>query len=357
MAVCRHRAEGGRVLVAAAVAAGVLTLVGAAAGAPGHSTEARASLAGASGVRMFPGRPFGPTGLACESATRCLAVGDNSVGVAEIAPIVAGRPGAPPVGTEQQLEAIACADASCTVAGANSSQRAIVGKLSGVTARTVPVGHGLFGLGSLGCATSSSCVAGGDGQGVIVSISSGAPSAITPLSALAFVNGIACPTATVCWAVGDAHANPHHGLLVRIDNDEPGVVHHAPSMYLSGIACATATSCEATGSVPSGAGHEGVVVRIVDGRFGAPRRVPGTSFMSAIACPTTRCLAIGNTPPRAGRSKGVVLAIHNGTPSATRSIPVAPTLLACPTSRVCEAVGSTDATNARGYVISLRLGG
>jgi hypothetical protein len=192
------------------------------------------------------------------------------------------------------------------------------------------------------------------------------------------LNGVACPTATTCEAVGDSGSGE---VLVLISNGIPGHPISIPGTYeLRGIACESATTCIAVGD---NAANVGVVVPIVDATPGVPITVPGTSYIESIACQSqTSCTAVGGpivpitgttpgTPVTAGNASlaaiacqtatnctaigldrtsyaSVVVPISGGTPGPAVTVPGQPfadassSAIACPSPLACTATGIND---------------
>jgi hypothetical protein len=161
------------------------------------------------------------------------------------------------------------------------------------------------------------------------------------VTAPAVLFGLACPSATVCEAVGENSSD--QGVVVAITEGTPG-----PAQVVSGagnlfsVACPSATTCEAIGSTPtSDVNLDSVVVPITNGVLGTPRVVAGVD-LSAVACTTAiNCEAVGDNQ----NHDGIMMPITDGTPGPTQ--PTAGndyfSSLSCPTATTCEALGTTSA--------------
>jgi len=169
---------------------------------------------------------------------------------------------------------------------------------------------------------------------------------VAPGSAALF--GVACPTATICEAVGLVATNPpqSQGVVVTITNGIPGPAQLVPgTASLTAVACPTATTCEAVGNTFDM--NHGVVVTITNGAPAAPAVVSATTILLGISCQTTTtCEAAGhrraarpNEPPAS--SGGQVTTVTNGIPGLLLDVPGSDTLaaIACRNSTTCEAVG------------------
>jgi hypothetical protein len=318
--------------------------------APGQTARAARAPAG---VTVFPGRPLDIEGFACQSATRCLATGGLNGGGGVVA-ITGGRPGALHLVHGVDLQAIACAGGMCQAVGQDAKQRGVTVSVTGETPHAVrTVGHNVYVLGTVACETATTCQAGGADQGALVGIDGGLPTSVQILRGFAFFDRIACPSATVCWAVGD---DPTRGVLTKLVDGIPQAARHAPGgTAFSSIACATASFCEAVGGFAAPHSHRGMVVAITNGAFGRVHTISGTGYLSDVACPTSRaCLAIGNTPVHAGHSAGVAVSIVGGRPGTVRRLGELPTRLACPARSSCEAIGNLATKPGRGFVMRLR---
>jgi hypothetical protein len=162
-------------------------------------------------------------GVACPSATECLAVGNTAVGDSAegvVVPIINGKPDGDRLmhGTDPNTMAgIACATATkCDAVGYD-----YVGQAGSVSGVVVPITDGAPGtahdvakypLSAVACVNRGTCVAVGSNGDAAVPIANGVPR--SPLRTAAtddFFGGIACATATACWAVG---GTPTHGAVV-----------------------------------------------------------------------------------------------------------------------------------------------
>jgi uncharacterized repeat protein (TIGR02543 family) len=160
------------------------------------------------------------------------------------------------------------------------------------------------------------------------------------------LEGVACPSATTCEAVG--YNSTPEGVVVPITSGVPGSpVTVSGTSELLGVACPSATTCEAVGYNSS---DEGVVVPITSGVPGSPVTVSGTEFLNGVACPsTTTCDAVGATQVTVGVSLvsiGLVVPITSGVPGSPVTVSGTAQLfgVACPGATICEAVGATQVT-------------
>ena len=169
--------------------------------------------------------------------------------------------------------------------------------------------------------------------------------------------GVSCPTSTTCFAVGDSSRGTIKTLVVRrnagssswsvVASPSPS---GASSSRLAGIACPTSTACFAVGQ---SAGH--ALVDRWNGKVWTIVEVPQpsevrTSGLNGVACPgVTSCFAVGQFQDRSGPQK-TLIERWNGT---TWTIVSHPKLsggnrylfaVACGTSTSCFAVGTHSVT-------------
>jgi hypothetical protein len=162
----------------------------------------------------------------------------------------------------------------------------------------------------------------------------------------ATLSGIACASARACIAVGYSGAG---GAVVPVSGGVPGAAVRAgrKGTTLAAASCSGAGSCEAVGEAHD---ESGVAVADTERSVGSVRRLTGNySALGAVACAdATRCVAVG-------ANAGVVVAITNAVPG-----PVLPARhmalfndVACASSSVCEAVGTTP---SRGRAVRIVKG-
>ncbi len=238
---------------------------------------------------------------------------------------------------------------------------------------------------------------------VVVTITNGVPGPIEQLSEASELYGIACPTATLCEAVGTRSFGSYVGIAPPglIATITPGAAPQVQSLTASNsggllsvtcptstlclavntsqlvtivdgvpsseqqlgfpvtnVACANATTCEAVGSTTtynntSDPARQVGVVPITNGVAGTPVVVPGHMTISGLACPSvSTCQAVGSyyygvTSPTIGPGpRGVVLPIVNGVPGDAQLTPSIKNLagIACANATSCRAVGDQDRT-------------
>lgn len=140
-----------------------------------------------------------------------------------------------------------------------------------------------------------------------------AAGATQPVPYTSRLNGVACPSATTCDAVGQRDVS---GTLFGVHSTVNGSAQGQSvpdTASLFGVGCASATTCYAVGRNRA---FVGVVVPITNGSFGAPQVVAGTTALDGVACANaTTCYAVGTY-----NAQGMVVPITNGTIGAPYGI-------------------------------------
>ncbi len=212
------------------------------------------------------------------------------------------------------------------------------------------------------CASTSQCIGVGN---VHSTVNSGAAASLNPVSgdlstgqslqlirSSGFLNGVSCPSSSVCLAVGE-NPNETRGLAVPLNPNTAMVRsgqkrHLLSGIFMSAVACASRKQCLAVGHDSSGSG---VVVALspATGAILSGQRVqiiPGTGGvgLEGVACPSASlCVAVGEN---SGRSAGVAVPLNPATGAIRRGQIVQNVThkgilidLACPSTSVCLAVG------------------
>jgi hypothetical protein len=278
-------------------------------------------------------------GIACPSASTCVAVGQNSSGQGAFVVATNGVPGAATVvpGVKYFFN-VACRAAKCEAVGRASGGNGVIVSISdGIQGAVQVVPEDLR---NVACPTATLCLAIGQttrGEAVVLPIADGVPGADQIVPAIYELSGISCASATVCIAVGDTLNG--QGAFFPITDGTAGLVRSVTdTTTLSSIACPTATLCQAVGSDRY---EKGVVVPIADGNPGLAREVLGTSRLGGVAClSASNCQAVGSNPTQTGYHAAVV-PITNGTAGAPVVVRDAPFVsgVACPAVTSCLAAG------------------
>jgi hypothetical protein len=155
------------------------------------------------------------------------------------------------------------------------------------------------------------------------------------------LEGVSCPSASTCWAVGFAASGAHkyQGAVVKLVGGEPrGVQYVGARTPLRGISCTGQESCIAVGEGPA---EQGEVVPITGGVAGTAQNVgsPGWS-LGEVSCggPST-CWAVGD-------NGGTLVEIEEGRPATQRIVSGIVTFddISCASAVSCIALGAQSLT-------------
>ncbi len=323
----RHRVARG-VVVVVLVAGAALAPAAAEAAPPATAT----TIADLSDPAMTTGVL---SAVACPSATTCLAVGSGpsqgAVAVASVTGSVATwgalEPSSGDAGNFFAWSAIACPSATtCLAVGADDANAVItVATLSAGTWSWTPTtelpndASGAGSLAAIACPSATTCLAvGADGNSVGIATVATATAGgwtwspettlLADSSGQGGLSAIACPSATTCVAVGsDGSLGVAAGATgtgaTWTWGPESAIELGAASAGLgglNGVACASAATCVAVGSDNSDA----VVTSGTRGATGwtwEPEQIvtpdaSGGGELSAVACPSSAvCVAVGST--------------------------------------------------------------
>ena len=312
--------------------------------------------------------------VSCPDASHCFAVGQHTkpLGqpVAAIDQLSGGTwapvhsPG-PPGSASATLVGVACASASnCLAVGTYDTSS---GKSFPFAQRwngtawslvTVPAaGSTSSSLDSIACASARSCWAvGSDRHGTLTEHWNGSAWAIfaSPGGAGARLNSVACVAPGVCWAVGETQA----GTLTLQWNVQAWTKQATPSSgtsggILTGVSCASPTLCMAVGSGPGG-----MLTQQWDGKsWSLSGQVPMSAPQGASCLGGLVCMAVGvrhTNPPQ--QSELTMAARWNGSAWSRLSTPKPASNLnvhglegiACVTASDCWAVGGSGSTGEPG---------
>jgi photosystem II stability/assembly factor-like uncharacterized protein len=170
------------------------------------------------------------------------------------------------------------------------------------------------------------------------------------------ITGVACPSKSVCEAIGhdSATSGATAALLRTTDGGVSWVSEKLPagmggtvtgsvtSTVLNAIACPSKSICEAVGGFGNSSGEVVVALRTTDGgRSWVRRTIPGNGTVSAVACPSaSTCEALFRVN---GPGTEVVLRTTNGGKSWSRKTVltgnVGLEVIACPSTSTCMAGG------------------
>ena len=303
-------------------------------------------------------------GVACASANLCIGVGSvassvNSGAAASLDPVsgdLSAGQSLQLIGSSGVLNGVSCPSRSvCLAVGDNRMDtRGIAVPLSPQTA-TVRRGQelrtisGVF-ISGVACASSKECLAVGhdpNGSGVVVALSpatgailKGQRVQIIPGTGGVGLEGLACPSANLCVAVGE-NTDRSAGVAVPL-NPATGAIRRGQSVHsvthkgiLVDLACPSTTVCLAVGW---GASQPSVAVPI-DPKTGARLKGQGdraisarAAMLTAVSCPSiSLCLAVGN---------------DTGDPSVGQAVPIDPTTATIVADHSIQTVAGTGALNA-----------
>jgi hypothetical protein len=281
-------------------------------------------------------------------------------------------------GTNHSLNSVSCPDATfCMAVGQFDRGSQVPGLSETLTAGTWTVkpvpspsrGSNVF-ANEVSCSSATSCLfvgahwAGKHGNDTVLAESWNGSKwhivADTGVAGAAFsvVNDVACPTAKLCLAIGDAGSTKRFQDTAytwrngttwqRITVPHPG---RARSSELGGLACSDAAHCMAVGNYTSAAGkflpfaalwHSGhwrlITIQPVKGQR--------ETFFQGISCPTaTKCVAVGNTEDETkGEFFHALAEVWSGGKWHAAPLRKAPSVLigaSCPTANRCFASGYT----------------
>ncbi len=228
------------------------------------------------------------------------------------------------------LDGVACSSATtCVAVGTSSSSEegVVVPITKGTPGSAVPA-SATFGLNAVACASATTCVAVGINSSatkpVVVPIAGDAPGIPQVPSTVFTPSAVACASAATCVVVGST-AGGHGGTggtragtgaVLSITNGVLGTTQLVPSSELNGVACSSATTCVAVG-VPTTSGGvltKGVILPIAAGGVpGTLVQVPATTFLGSVACSAATCVAVGRTPGPPDEGAVVPLAVTAAT--------------------------------------------
>ena len=335
-----------------------LILVGLATGSALFMTTSASALA----QEFLPMTTF--NGVACASASHCIGVGNvasrvNSGAAASLNSVsgdFSTGQSLQLIGSSGFLNGVSCPSGSaCLAVGEIAKQtRGIAVPLNPDTA-TVRSGQelhtisGIF-MSSVACASRKQCIAVGhdsSGSGVAVALSpatgaivSGQRVQTIPGTGGVGLEGVACPLANLCVAVGE-NSGRSAGIAVAL-NPATGAMGRGQSVHdvthkgiLLDLACPSTTVCLAVGW---GASQPSVAVPI-NPRTGAlskgqsDRSISARAAMlTAVSCPSiSLCLAVGN---------------DTGDPSVGQAVTIDPTTATIVANQSIQTLAGTGALNA-----------
>jgi hypothetical protein len=334
-----------------------LTLVGLATGSTLFMTSANAAAQDFTPMTTF-------NGVSCASARHCIGVGDvvssvNSGAAASLDPVSGGVPLGQSlhlIGSSGFLNGVSCPSrTACLAVGENPYEtRGIAVPLNPDTAmvrsgQELHIISGIF-MSGVACASRKECLAVGhdsSGSGVTVALSAATGAILRgqrvqtiPGTGGVGLEGVACPLANLCVAVGE-NSGRSAGVAVPL-NPATGAIRRGQSIrnvthkgVLFDVACPSTTVCLAVGW---GASQPSVAVPI-DPRTGALSKGQSdrsisvrAATLTAVSCSSNSlCLAVGD---------------DTGDPSVGQAVPIDPTTATIVAAQSIQTLEGTGALSA-----------
>jgi hypothetical protein len=335
----------------------VLTLVGLSTG----SALVMSTSASAAAQDFMPMTTF--DGIACASTSHCIGVGNvassvHSGAAASLSPVsgdLSSGHSLQLIRSSGFLNAVSCPSGSvCLAVGENPDEtRGIAVPLNPSTAmvrggREPHIISGIF-MSGVACASRKQCLAVGhdsSGSGVTVALNpatgaipAGQRVRTIPGTGGVGLEGVACPLANLCVAVGE-NSGRSAGVAVPL-NPATGAIRRGQRIrnvthkgILFEVSCPSVAGCLAVGW---GASQPSVAVPI-DPRTGALSRGQSdrsistrTAMLTAVSCPSiSLCLAVGN---------------DTGDPSSGQAVPIDPTTATIVAGQSIQTLAGTGALN------------
>jgi hypothetical protein len=199
-------------------------------------------------------------GVACSSATSCVAVGDDLYQDGIIVPITNGTPGSEVNAVASELTGVVCrSSGTCIAVGAGLMGGGVVVSIVDGTPELVAGPSGTDGVTGIACHQASYCVGVGandSGTGVVVApMTKKNGGTAQVVAGIGGINQVACAGPTYCLAVGGNAS--HQGVKIRVTNAAPGTARVVSGVSgFNGVTCASIDFCLAVGA---NASHQGVV--------------------------------------------------------------------------------------------------
>jgi hypothetical protein len=228
-------------------------------------------------------------GADCGDSSHCLLVGTGSKG-ALIVPWTDGRPQPTIRSTRvEELDGVACPTASrCVAVGTNAGLGAVAVLDKDGTIEQAQDSSEQSEFGGVACWSTQDCLAVGDdlrGNAVSAVVTGGQPSALTTVRRHAVLDKVGCEADGRCVAAGSTTSGK--GIVAMFDDGALGSV-RVVSQFLYGAACPPGTSCLVTGATSPDRGATGIVRTVAGGRIGQALRVPApTAWAISVARPPT----------------------------------------------------------------------
>ena len=202
---------------------------------------------------------------------------------------------------------------------------------------------------AIACHAPQTCEAGGGGVGQLIYGTSDGGKTWSPQSVPDFtgVDGLACPTASVCVAGGydgQRASGPTAAVARTTDGGSRWTAQVFPGGTANGVACPTARTCAAATGVILNRGTRGGMLRTTNGGASWFRqRLPAsTPDLLSVSCPSVSdCMAVGFGSASWATTDGGRTWTKQAVPAGVADL----RSVSCPAVSTCEAVGeSPDST-------------
>lgn len=265
-------------------------------------------------------------GVSCSTATHCLGVGADGVIVSTVDFVTWSS-----TLTDNPLlfaAAVACTTLTkCLAVGRLlNGDVAVAGTTDGGNSwsgrSTPPIPGGLVGI---ACPSSTICFAVGPSGTILKTIDAGATWSSQTSGTTEWINGVSCPSTTVCFAVTN-----NAGILATTDGTSWSPQSSGlPFTSLEGVACTSVSSCLV-------AGFQGTILATTNGgQTWSPQNSGTSGDLVALTCPSsTTCYATG--------SLGTIIATTNwGSAWSNQSSGISTYLysVSCASTYSCVSVG------------------
>jgi hypothetical protein len=308
----------------------------------------------------------GLLGVACTSASSCMAVGVTTTTAGAVRPVAERWNGTrwtiqatpnPPQGGG--LNAVSCTSVSACTAVGTSSTGTLAERWNGTkwTIQATPnPAQGGGSLSGVSCTSASACTAvGGSSAGTLAEQWNGTTWRIqptpNPAQGGAFLTSVACTSASACTAVGVSNA----GTLAEGWNGTRWRIQPTPTpagaqfAFLNTVACTSPSACTAAGAYSNSSGVSQTLAEHWNGTAWHRQATPnqGPSLLIGLACTSaTACTAVGFS--NTNQSPAVLVERSAGAFWRTQAAPNPPGAassslngVACMAHSACVAVGAT----------------
>jgi hypothetical protein len=273
------------------------------------------------------------TAIGCLTKRLCVAVGDTANGHATVVPIRHGIGGRVTrvAHTSGALASISCPSAKGCVALGTSAKTAgpmlvSISRTGNVTGSKAPKAPALVDFGSIACSSTHSCILVGTKIGAhhatyVVGSWNGkrlsTRSVVLHSASQGTIQGLSC-VRTSCLAVGQYEGSGFGAVMVAIRHGKPSKPAKVPaSTGLTGVACVSATTCYAVGSFSDPAG---VILTVRNGTV--LRHATVATAPAGISCDKGACTVAGEQVDESSRTgtSGDIVAVSSGTPGAVQRV-------------------------------------